>query len=104
MHDCRELKRLLTDIGIEICEILPEGGTLQSIRNLPKAHFNIVPYREIGLMTAEYLKNEYGMPYVSTPPMGILNTAQFLREIQTLVETQLSQTLFPEQTGPPPNN
>jgi light-independent protochlorophyllide reductase subunit B len=97
MHDCRELKRLLTDIGIEIHEILPEGGTLQSVRNLPKAHFNIVPYREIGLMTAEYLKNEYQMPYVSTPPMGILNTAQFLREIETLVLTQLDSSRFSEE-------
>jgi light-independent protochlorophyllide reductase subunit B len=81
-HDCRELKRLLTDLGIQVNEVLPEGGSTRSaaenIRNLPKAHFNIVPYREIGLMTAVYLKNEYKMPYVSTTPMGILNTAQFI--------------------------
>ena len=92
-HDCRELKRLLTDLGIEINEVLPEGGSTRSaaenIRNLPKAHFNIVPYREIGLMTAVYLKNEYKMPFISTTPMGILNTAQFIREIEQILKTEI---------------
>jgi len=88
MHDCRELKRLLGDLGIEINEIIPEGGNVKNLQNLPKAHFNIVPYREVGLMTAMYLKNEFGMPYISTTPMGILNTAQFIREIEALLKTQ----------------
>jgi light-independent protochlorophyllide reductase subunit B len=100
-HDCRELKRLLTDLGIEIHEVLPEGGSTRSaaenIRNLPKAHFNIVPYREIGLMTAVYLKNEYKMPYISTTPMGILNTAQFIREIENILKNEIQNPLYSEQ-------
>jgi len=100
-HDCRELKRLLTDLGIEINEVLPEGGstrsTAENIRNLPKAHFNIVPYREIGLMTAVYLKNEYKMPFISTTPMGILNTAQFIREIEQILKTEIHDPLYSEQ-------
>nr|YP_009450195.1 photochlorophyllide reductase subunit B [Pectinodesmus pectinatus]AOS53070.1 photochlorophyllide reductase subunit B [Pectinodesmus pectinatus] len=88
MHDCRELKRLLTDLGIEINEIIPEGGNVTNLRNLPKAHFNIVPYREVGLMTAMYLKNEFQMPYISTTPMGILNTALFIQEIETLLKNK----------------
>lgn len=91
IHDCRELKRLLTDLGIEILEILPEGGNVTNLKNLPKAHFNIVPYREVGLMTANYLKNEFQMPYISITPMGILNTAEFIREIESLVNTQISK-------------
>lgn len=100
-HDCRELKRLLTDLGIEINEVLPEGGSTRSaaenIRNLPKAHFNIVPYREIGLMTAVYLKNEYKMPFISTTPMGILNTAQFIREIEHILKTEIDDPLYSRQ-------
>jgi light-independent protochlorophyllide reductase subunit B len=100
-HDCRELKRLLTDLGIEINEVLPEGGSTRSaaenIRNLPKAHFNIVPYREIGLMTAVYLKNEYKMPYISTTPMGILNTAEFIREIENILKNEIQNPLYSEQ-------
>nr|YP_009185185.1 ChlB subunit of protochlorophyllide reductase [Bracteacoccus giganteus]ALO63494.1 ChlB subunit of protochlorophyllide reductase [Bracteacoccus giganteus] len=85
-HDCRELKRLLNDLGIEINEIVPEGGTVSSLKNLPKAWFNIVAYREVGLMTAVYLEKEFGMPYVSTTPMGIVDTANFIREIETILK------------------
>ena len=85
-HDCRELQRLLSDLGISVNCILPEGGSIESISKLPSAWFNIVPYREVGLMAARYLKDKFDMPYVSASPMGILGTAQFIREIQPLVD------------------
>ena len=84
-HDCRELKRLLNDLGITINEIIPEGGSVQRLKNLPKAWFNIVPYREVGLMTAIYLEKEFGMPYVAITPMGLVNTANFITEIETIL-------------------
>ena len=80
-HDCRELKRLLNDLGIEINEVIPEGGSVTNLKNLPKAWFNVVPYREVGLMAANYLEKECGMPYVSTTPMGLVDTAFFIREV-----------------------
>ena len=84
-HDCRELKRLLNDLGIKVNEIIPEGCSVQNLKNLPKAWFNIVPYREIGLMTAVYLEKEYEMPYVSVTPMGVIDTASFIREISNIL-------------------
>ena len=94
-HDCRELKRLLAELGIEVNEIIPEGGSVLNLKNLPKAWFNIVPYREIGLMTAVYLETEFAMPYVSTTPMGILDTAEFIRQIGQIIqnhaETQVKE-------------
>ena len=80
-HDCRELKRLLNDLGIQINEVIPEGGLVENIQKLPQAWFNIVPYREVGLMTAVYLEQEFHMPYISITPMGLVETAQFIREI-----------------------
>jgi light-independent protochlorophyllide reductase subunit B len=82
-HDCRELKRLLQDLGIQVNEVIPEGGSVENLRNLPKAWLNLVPYREVGLMTAQYLQKEFGMPYVSTTPMGLVATAECIRQIQT---------------------
>lgn len=82
-HDCRELKRLLKDLGIQVNEVIPEGGSVENLRNLPKAWLNLVPYREVGLMTAQYLEKEFGMPYVATTPMGLVATAEFVRQIQT---------------------
>jgi light-independent protochlorophyllide reductase subunit B len=84
-HDCRELKRLLHDCGIEINEILPEGCSVHNIKNLSRAWFNIVPYRELGLMTALYLEKEFNMPYISITPMGLVDTSNFLEEIQKIV-------------------
>lgn len=81
-HDCRELKRLLQDLNIKVNKIIPEGGSVRDLQNLPKAWFNLVPYREVGLMTAMYLEKNFGMPYISTTPMGIVDTAECIRQIQ----------------------
>ena len=85
-HDCRELRRLLNDLGIQVNEVIPEGGLVENIKKLPKAWFNIIPYREVGLMTAVYLEQELKMPYISTTPMGLVETAQFIREIANILE------------------
>ena len=85
-HDCRELRRLLNDLGIRVNEVIPEGGLVENIKKLPKAWFNIIPYREVGLMTAVYLEKELKMPYISTTPMGLVETAQFIREIANILK------------------
>ena len=89
-HDCRELKRLLNDLGIQVNEVIPEGGSVENIRKLPKAWFNIVPYREVGLMAAIYLEQEFKIPYISTTPMGLVETAQFIREIAAILQDRSS--------------
>jgi light-independent protochlorophyllide reductase subunit B len=85
-HDCRELKRLLNDLGIEVNEVIPEGGSIQNLKNLPKAWLNIVPYREVGLMTAVFLEKEFQMPYVDLTPMGLVETAAFIREVEKILK------------------
>ena len=85
-HDCRELKRLLNDLGVEVNEVVPEGSSVTNLKNLPKAWFNLVPYREVGLMSALYLEKEYQMPYVAITPMGIRDTAEFIRQIGDILE------------------
>jgi light-independent protochlorophyllide reductase subunit B len=90
-HDVREISQLLADLGIDVNEIIPEGGSVKRLKNLPSAWFNIVPYREIGLMAAQYLEKEFAMPFVSTTPMGVVDTGKFLREIGTLLKTLDSQ-------------
>uniref|UniRef100_A0AB39A688 Light-independent protochlorophyllide reductase subunit B n=1 Tax=Borodinellopsis insignis TaxID=3229915 RepID=A0AB39A688_9CHLO len=93
-HDCRELKRLLNDLGIDVNEVIPEGGSVTNLKNLPKAWFNIVPYREVGLMTAVYLEKEFQMPYVSITPMGVVDTAAFIREIAKILTVHNSNYMF----------
>lgn len=87
-HDMSELKKIFRDLNIDLNLVIPGGASVNELKNLPKAWFNIVPYRETGLMTAEYLKKEFGMPYVSTSPIGIIETASFIREIQAILNSQ----------------
>nr|AWI68699.1 protochlorophyllide reductase subunit B [Pseudopediastrum boryanum] len=91
-HDCRELKRLLTDLNIEVNLVIPEGSSVHELKNLTKAWFNIVPYREVGLMTADFLEKEYQMPFISTTPMGIQQTSQFISQIHQVLETLICST------------
>ncbi|MGL4499262.1 MAG: ferredoxin:protochlorophyllide reductase (ATP-dependent) subunit B, partial [Planktothrix sp.] len=87
-HDCTELKRLMVDLGIEINEVIPEGASVKNLKTLPRAWFNLVPYRELGLMTAKYLEEEFGTPYVDITPMGVVETARCIRKIQQVINAQ----------------
>jgi light-independent protochlorophyllide reductase subunit B len=87
-HDCTELKKLMADLGIEINEVIPEGASVHNLKRLPQAWFNLVPYRETGMMTANYLQQEFQMPYVDITPMGIVETARCIRAIQKVLNAQ----------------
>ena len=90
-HDCTELKRLMAELGIAVNEVIPDGASVHNLKNLPRAWFNLVPYRELGMMTAEYLKSEFDMPYVDTTPMGVVETARCIRQIQQVINSQGGQ-------------
>jgi len=85
-HDRTELKRLMADLDIEVNEII--AASVENLKNLPRAWFNLVPYREVGLMTAKYLESEFAMPYVDITPMGVVETARCIRKIQEVINGQ----------------
>ena len=84
-HDGRELKRLMADLGIEINQVIPDGASVQNLKELPRAWFNLVPSRELGLGAARYLEAEFGIPYVDIAPMGVVETARCIRKIQQVI-------------------
>ncbi|RYE17779.1 MAG: ferredoxin:protochlorophyllide reductase (ATP-dependent) subunit B, partial [Sphingobacteriaceae bacterium] len=86
-HDCRELTTMLNNLGIQVNQVIPEGGSVTSLKDLPKAWFNIVPYREVGLMAAHYLEKKFNQPFVNTTPMGVIDTATFLNQIAQILAT-----------------
>lgn len=90
-HDCCELERLLKDLGVEINSIIPEGGSVTELHKMPQAWFNVVPYREVGLMTGNYLLKEFDMPLISATPMGVVDTAFFIRQVADTLN-KLSKT------------
>ena len=101
-HDSRELKKLLNDLGISINLVIPEGGSVSDLHKLPQAWFNIVPYREVGLMTGNYLLKEFDMPLISTTPMGVVDTALFIRQIADALNLVQNSLSFQNKMAPAP--
>ncbi len=95
-HDCTELKRLISDLGIEVNEVIPDGASVHNLHNLPRAWFNFVPYRELGLGAAQYLASEFDMPYVDITPMGVVETARCIRQIQQVINQQGAKVDYEE--------
>lgn len=87
-HDCTELKRLMADLGIEVNTLIPEGASVNDLKKMPKAWFNLIPYRELGLTTARYLEEQFGTPYIDITPMGVVETARCIRKIQQVINAQ----------------
>ena len=108
-HDLIELKKLFEKLQIQINLVLPYECSVHDIKDLPKAWINIVPYRELGLMTAEYLKTEFNMPYINIAPIGIIGIASFIRKIEEILNNQnypcsyedviISETKFQSQSA-----
>ena len=96
-HDCHEINRLLKDLGIRINLVIPEGSFVTNLKKIPEAWLNIVPYREIGLMAAKYLEKKYDMPYITTTPMGLVETASWIRQICALVGQTIDYEKYIDQ-------
>ncbi|WP_036479841.1 ferredoxin:protochlorophyllide reductase (ATP-dependent) subunit B [Myxosarcina sp. GI1] len=95
-HDCTELKRLMADLGIEVNLVIPDKASVHELKNLPRAWFNLVPYRELGMMAAEYLESEFEMPYVDITPMGVVETARCIRKIQEVINERGASANYEE--------
>ncbi|NMG59771.1 ferredoxin:protochlorophyllide reductase (ATP-dependent) subunit B [Geitlerinema sp. P-1104] len=95
-HDCTELKRLMADLGVEVNAVVPHKASVHDLKNLSRAWFNLVPYRELGVGAAQYLQEEFEMPFVDITPMGIVETARCIRQMQKLLRDQGADVNFEE--------
>ena len=95
-HDCQELKRLFRDLNIIVNQVIPENGDVTKLKLLPQAWFNLVPYREVGLMTARYLEKEFKQPFISITPMGVVDTNRCLQEIAVILKNYPASPVVPD--------
>nr|YP_009504504.1 photochlorophyllide reductase subunit B [Cyanophora sudae]AWW13615.1 photochlorophyllide reductase subunit B [Cyanophora sudae] len=84
-HDTRELKKLFSNLGININCIFPQGAKVKDLRNLPIAWFNILPYREIGILTSKFLKREFEVSSITMLPMGNIEFNKFILKISNFL-------------------
>ena len=83
--DVREVRVLLDELGIDTHVVAPLGASPEDLCRIPQAEANICLYPEIADGSCRWLERQFGMPTVSTVPIGIGATETFCRELQELL-------------------
>lgn len=82
--DLEEIKRVLSEIGLEVNILFGNGSAgVSEWKDIPNAEFNIVLSPWVGLEAARLLKEKFGTPFLHYPvlPVGAKATTKFLREV-----------------------
>ena len=79
--DVVEITRLLDRLGIDVAVVAPLGATPADIARLGEADFNVVLYPEIAGTAARWLERTFKQPSVTTVPIGVGATLDFIREV-----------------------
>ena len=82
--DLTEIRKLLTDMGLEINVVAPLSATPADIARLADAQFNVVLYPEIANLSAQWLQRQCGQAFTKTIPIGTKATRDFVREVAQL--------------------
>jgi len=78
----KEIKRLLTRLGLEANTFFGEGETLADIKNSGDASLNIVLSDVYGIQTAQVFEELHDIPYITTDlPIGAHATEAFLKKV-----------------------
>jgi light-independent protochlorophyllide reductase subunit B len=79
-----EVERTLSLIGVGVNARVPLGASVEELSRLPRAWANVILYREVAESATLYLQDEFGMPRVTTPPIGSAATGAALRAVGEL--------------------
>lgn len=83
--DVTEVTRLLQAIGVDVDVVAPMGATPADLARIGEADANVVLYPEVGLTTASWLKRTFRQPMITTVPIGVGATRDFVRETATVL-------------------
>jgi nitrogenase molybdenum-iron protein beta chain len=78
----REIKRLLTKLGLKANTFFGEDETIDSFRNAGSAALNIVVSNSFGVESAQYFQDVHDIPYIVTSfPIGAVAGESFLKTV-----------------------
>jgi light-independent protochlorophyllide reductase subunit B len=80
-QDLISLKRMLETLGLDVNVIFPLDASLDDVKKLPQAWATIAPYREFGYDAALWLEKTHNIPAITTNPIGVVLTRQWVREV-----------------------
>jgi nitrogenase molybdenum-iron protein beta chain len=78
----REIKRLLTKLGLKANTFFGEDETVESFRNAGSAALNIVVSNSFGVESAQHFQDVHDIPYIVTSfPIGAVAGESFLKTV-----------------------
>jgi light-independent protochlorophyllide reductase subunit B len=84
---------LLDQLGVDVHVVAPLNASVEQIRQLAQADFNVVLYPEIGMTTATWLQRQFDMPFTKTIPIGVGATRDFVAEVAALAGIEVPAEL-----------
>jgi light-independent protochlorophyllide reductase subunit B len=99
--DLRAITGLLERMGIAINVIAPWEARPADIARLGQADFNVVLYPEIAGTAAQWLRRAFGQPAVTTVPIGVGATRDFITEVARLADIDPAPFLKAEESRLP---
>ncbi len=94
--DVKEVTALLASLGVDVAVCAPLGARPSDIARLGEADFNVVLYPETALTAATWLKRTFGQPMVTTVPIGVGATRDFIAEVGRVAGIDVSAVLAAE--------
>jgi light-independent protochlorophyllide reductase subunit B len=99
--DVSEVVKLLGRLGVEVNVVAPLGASPSDLARLGDASFNVVLYPEIADGAARWLSKTYQQPLVTTVPIGVGATREFVRQVAELAGVDPRPVLAQEETRLP---
>ena len=95
--DVTEVKRLLALIGVEVNVVAPLDASPHDLSRIPDAAFNISLYPEIADTSVRWLERAFRQKTVTTVPIGVGATRDFIREVAELAGVDPTEALLSEE-------
>jgi light-independent protochlorophyllide reductase subunit B len=97
--DIAEITKLLGSIGVDVHVSAPLGAAPDDLRRIPEADANVCLYPEIAQSTCSWLHRSFDMPVISTVPIGVGATRDFIAEVGRVLQIDVSAVLGAEAPG-----
>lgn len=81
--DLEQLHKLVSSLGLTPNIVFGPGSSIESVKRIPAAQWNLVISPWVGLKTAARLEEKFGTPFLHYPalPIGPTETSRFLRTL-----------------------
>ncbi|MEM1415538.1 MAG: ferredoxin:protochlorophyllide reductase (ATP-dependent) subunit B [Myxococcota bacterium] len=95
--DLVEVTKLLGRLGIDVNVVAPLGASPADLQRLGHADFNVVLYPETGELAARWLERKLRQPMVTTVPIGVGATREFIEEVARVAGVDPARALDDEE-------